>query len=303
MRHSATIVTLGLVLNAACASNAPTTQLKDAREAYQDARTSEASELTPDKLYEAKVALDRAEEAHRDDPGSYRERSLAYVAHRQSELAMTHGRIAKARLEERNADVRFADLQSRMLDQSKQQVASAERELAQKDNALQQNAQALKSERTARNAAEERTKAALQSLKDVAKIKEDARGTVITLDGAVLFASGQTQLLAIAEKTLSDVAKVLKELEPGSTVNIVGYTDSVGSNDNNLRLSEQRAQSVRAYLVSQGVDSSKLLAVGRGEDQPIASNDTPEGRANNRRVELIIGQAGTTQGNAMGSVP
>ena len=302
MKHSATIVALGLALSAACASNTPSAQLKDAREAYQDARMSEANELTPDKLYEAKIALDRAEEAHQDDPGSYRERSLAYVAHRQAELAMTHGRIAKAKMEERNAEVRFADLQARMLDQSKQQVASAERQLAQKDNALQQNAQALQSERNARTAAEERTKAALQSLQDVAKIKEDARGTVITLDGAVLFASGQTQLLAIAEQTLSDVAKVLKELEPNSAVNIVGYTDSVGSNENNLRLSEQRAQSVRNYLVSQGVDSSKLVAVGRGEEQPIASNDTPEGRANNRRVELIIGQGTQAPGNALGSV-
>lgn len=302
MRQLAICSLVTLALGAACASTAPTAQLRDARESYQDARTSEASTLTPDKLYEAKIALDRAEEAHQDDPGSYREQSLAYVAQRQAELAMAHGRIAKARMEERNAGVQFTELQAKLLDQSKQQVASAERQIAAKDTALQANEQKLADERNARGAAEERARAALKSLQDVAKVKEDARGTVITLDGSVLFASGQTTLLAIAEKTLADVAKVLKDLDPGSAVNIVGYTDSVGSNDNNQRLSEARAQSVRTFLISQGVEAAKLVAIGRGEEQPIASNDTAEGRANNRRVELVIGPPTGQPNNAMGAV-
>ncbi|HEX2735764.1 MAG TPA: OmpA family protein [Polyangiaceae bacterium] len=306
MRHASFASLLIIALCAGCGSNAPTVQLKDARDAFQTARTSEAASLTPDKLYEAKLALDKAEEAHQDDPGSYREQSLAYIAQRQAELAVVHGRIAKAKLEEHNASEHYTELQGKMLDQSKQQVATTEKELAERENALQKSAQELEAERSARETAEARTKDALKSLQDVAKVKEDSRGTVITLDGSVLFASGQTRLLAIAERTLSDVAKALKDLDPGSSVSIIGYTDSVGSAENNQKLSEDRAQAVRSYLISQGVPETKLVAIGRGEEQPIASNDTAEGRANNRRVELVIGSgnaaAANDRSNALGTI-
>jgi OmpA-OmpF porin, OOP family len=76
----------------------------------------------------------------------------------------------------------------------------------------------------------------------------------------------------------------------------------VGSAENNQRLSEERAQAVRTFLVSQGVAQSRLVAVGRGEEQPVASNETPEGRANNRRVELVIGAPGAPPGNMLGTV-
>jgi outer membrane protein OmpA-like peptidoglycan-associated protein len=287
-KRSVQLVSAFGLVGLACASNSPTSQLVDARAAYQQARLSEAGRLTPDKLYDAKQALDRAEAAHQDDPGSYREQSLAYVAHRQSELAMTHGRIAKATLDEKAAGQQYTELQTRMLDQSKQQVAAAEQQLSQQESALKKNAEQLEAERKARVEAEERAKAAMNSLAEVAKVKEDSRGTIITLDGAVLFASGQSTLLPIAEKTLSDVAKALLELPSQSRISVVGYTDSVGSSENNQRLSQQRAQSVRDFLVTRGVPSERLDAVGRGEEQPVASNDTPEGRANNRRVELIV---------------
>ena len=71
-------------------------------------------------------------------------------------------------------------------------------------------------------------------------------------------------------------------------VQVDGHTDSVGSDEDNMRLSQGRADSVRSYLVTQGVPSARIKAVGRGESMPIADNKSPEGRANNRRVEIIV---------------
>jgi len=125
-------------------------------------------------------------------------------------------------------------------------------------------------------------------LSKIAQIKEEQRGTVITLDGQVLFVTGKAELLPIARDRLNQVAKSLKDLDDDKLVSIEGFTDSRGADDTNLKLSQDRANAVKDYLVSQGVKAEKLRAVGRGEASPIASNDTPEGRANNRRVEIVI---------------
>jgi len=77
---------------------------------------------------------------------------------------------------------------------------------------------------------------------------------------------------------------------------VEGYTDSVGSDAANQKLSKDRAEAVRVYLVSKGVPSDKITSVGKGKANPVASNDTPEGRANNRRVEIIVG--GGNRGSA-----
>jgi outer membrane protein OmpA-like peptidoglycan-associated protein len=78
------------------------------------------------------------------------------------------------------------------------------------------------------------------------------------------------------------------QLRRATYIEIVGHTDDVGDDDYNLNLSLQRAEAVRDYLVSEGVDASKIATVGMGESMPIASNSTPEGRAENRRVEILV---------------
>ncbi len=104
----------------------------------------------------------------------------------------------------------------------------------------------------------------------------------------MLFVTGKAELLPIARDRLNQVAKSLKELDDDKLVSIEGFTDSRGADDANLKLSQDRANSVRDYLTSQGVKAEKLRAIGRGEANPVASNETPEGRANNRRVELVV---------------
>ena len=82
--------------------------------------------------------------------------------------------------------------------------------------------------------------------------------------------------------------KAREQLRRASYIEIIGHTDDVGDDDYNQDLSEQRAQSVRDYLVDTGVDASKVVSVGAGESIPIASNQTEEGRAENRRVEILV---------------
>ncbi|HEY8518263.1 MAG TPA: OmpA family protein [Candidatus Binatia bacterium] len=90
-----------------------------------------------------------------------------------------------------------------------------------------------------------------------------------------------------ARPILDEAIRVLKE-EPDIRVRIEGHTDSIGTEQYNLRLSQRRADAVRRYLIDGGIAASRLEAVGKGESQPVASNDTADGRAQNRRAELIV---------------
>lgn len=110
---------------------------------------------------------------------------------------------------------------------------------------------------------------------------------VITLSGQVLFASGQSTLLPAATTALENVATALKA-SSGGTIVIEGHTDSQGRRDYNLALSQARAEAVRSFLTSRGVPAEALRAVGVGPDRPIADNRSAEGRANNRRVEIVL---------------
>jgi outer membrane protein OmpA-like peptidoglycan-associated protein len=118
------------------------------------------------------------------------------------------------------------------------------------------------------------------------QLRQTESGVVVTL-GDVLFESGQTQLLEEAMASLVEVVDLLQS-EPDKNIRIEGHTDSTGDADTNLKISEQRANSVFEALVSLGVDRSRFTVAGMGEDFPIASNETEEGRRQNRRVDVIL---------------
>ena len=114
-----------------------------------------------------------------------------------------------------------------------------------------------------------------------------AQSEVITLSDDVLFAFNQSDLTPTAKSRLDALMSKFEDADVVS-IKVVGHTDSVGSDAYNQALSEQRASSVAEYLLSQGVVPNKVTSEGKGESQPIADNETEEGRAKNRRVDLHI---------------
>lgn len=115
------------------------------------------------------------------------------------------------------------------------------------------------------------------------------KGDDITLNmpSSISFATDQADIRPEFFKALSEAAAILKQYDK-TTVDVVGHTDSTGSDAYNQTLSERRAKSVASYLISNGVDTRRVDAVGRGESEPVASNDVESGRAQNRRVELRL---------------
>ena len=110
---------------------------------------------------------------------------------------------------------------------------------------------------------------------------------IVTLPQDILFATDSTSVRSDLQRDLRVVANNLQSY-PNSTVQVLGHTDNTGDAAYNQDLSERRAQSVVSVLIGAGVAPGRLVAVGRGEDAPVASNLTPEGRARNRRVEIVI---------------
>jgi len=120
----------------------------------------------------------------------------------------------------------------------------------------------------------------------ILQTRDTARGLIVNMSD-VLFDTDQYSLLPLAREKLAKVAGIVSG-HPGLRLDVEGYTDSVGGDEYNQRLSEQRGSSVRDYLTQEGMASSSVTTRGFGKTQPVASNDTAEGRQRNRRVELVI---------------
>lgn len=133
-------------------------------------------------------------------------------------------------------------------------------------------------------------KATVEARAELAKLvasRVTERGEVFTLSGGVIFRSNEAVLMPGAERKLDQLVKALAST-PDRMVLVEGYTDSQGSAEHNLDLSQRRADAVRSYLMRQGYDAGQVEARGIGEGSPIADNATSEGRANNRRVEIVL---------------
>ncbi len=122
---------------------------------------------------------------------------------------------------------------------------------------------------------------------DNATVTRVGEGIVVTFDTGILFDFDRSDLRATARDNLSDLASSLEDY-PRTDVLIIGHTDATGSESYNQGLSERRAQSAASYVQSQGIPADRVRIRGMGENDPVASNDTEEGRQLNRRVEVVI---------------
>lgn len=271
------------LLFAACA-HTPPAELVNARSAYKSAAAGPAATMVPAELHKANEALKAAEMAYEDDWNSYHTRDLAYVAQRKSQLAAALALEAGSKATAAKAKADFDTMQAAMFKNTQAELASTQSALATTTTNLTNTTANLSAAEKAKAEADARAAAAMAEL---AAAKEEARGLVITLSGSVLFRTDEATLLPEAQTRLNQVADALLT-KPKRTLVVEGHTDSRGDDGHNLDLSQRRADAVRSYLVSRGYDTALVVAKGIGEARPIADNTSPEGMANNRRVEIII---------------
>lgn len=120
-----------------------------------------------------------------------------------------------------------------------------------------------------------------------AKVERVGEGIKITFDSGILFATSSSKLETGAKANIEKLSKILNKY-PDTNILVAGFTDATGKEDFNMKLSEQRAKSVVDYTVGLGVAASRFTSKGLGPQEPVASNDTPEGRQANRRVEIAV---------------
>ncbi|MES2638535.1 MAG: OmpA family protein [Myxococcota bacterium] len=292
MRSNLTIL-LALGFAVGCAPKVPL-ELSNARQAYQEASTSSAATLVPAEVHKAKEALGAAETAFEDDPKGYHTLDLAYVAQRKAELSQALAAAAAEEKAKAAANSQYQSTQDAIMLDTKAKLGSTQADLAATQTVAATTAAQLSASESARAVSEEaRLKAeaqaaeAMAALAKLAAVKEETRGMVITLSGSVLFQSDQATLLPEAQTRLGQVTDALMATKERSII-IEGHTDSQGSDADNIALSQRRAEAVRSFLTTRGYDPSRIRAVGIGEVRPVADNASPEGRANNRRVEIIV---------------
>jgi outer membrane protein OmpA-like peptidoglycan-associated protein len=237
---------------------------------------------------QADDAMRQKEQAQSDTAKAQAERAQAeFDAHNaQADRAQAESDAAKSRADAADAQSATAQAQS---DLANNQALSASAILAAQADAKQSRVAAQQAQASAQQA--ETDKAAMRTklseqLNSILQTRDSARGLIVSMSD-VLFDTGKYSLKPGAREKLAKVAGILLAY-PGLDIAVGGYTDNVGGDEMNQTLSENRAGSVRDYLVQQGVPSASVSAKGFGNTLPVASNDNSAGRQQNRRVELLV---------------
>ena len=279
---------LALAATAGCATAMPPQDLITARADYARASQGPAAAYDPADLHTAGEALQAAEQSFNNGGAEPQTTDLAYVADRRAQTAEARGITIQVTQQAQQTLGNMHDAQTAQVQATSAQLGRAKAEIAVQGQALQSKDQQLQVERDRRAEADRRAAQATADLAAFASVKQEARGMVITLSGSVLFASNHADLLPTAQVKLNDVALALTKQDSESKIVVEGHTDSQGEPGYNQDLSQRRAQSVRDYLVSRGIAADRVTAQGFGLTRPIADNTSAEGRANNRRVEIVV---------------
>jgi outer membrane protein OmpA-like peptidoglycan-associated protein len=278
---------------AGCATAGVPQDLVTARSAYDRASHGPTAQLDPADLHSAKETLDAAEKSFVDNGDTQDTRDAAYTADRRIQIAESRGRALQAEQDKSKVVADMNASQTATLRTTSAALGRANQQVASQGQQLQNANQQLQTDQARIAEANKRAAQAAADLARIASVKQEPRGMVITLSGSVLFASAKSELLSDAQVKLGDVAKALGDQDPDSKILVEGYTDSQGSASFNQDLSQRRADSVRSYLVSHGIASDRVTAQGLGLTSPVADNSSAEGRANNRRVEIVVQPSAT----------
>lgn len=244
--------------------------------AEDEAQAKAAAEKLAAEQREAKARADAETEAKR--------RADAEEAQKQAEAAKAEAERLKA---EAQAAAQEAARQKEEAEKAKAEAIAQQQALAAETAKAQQAA--AQSEQLRQQAEKEKQELRgrlLQQLNAVLATRDTARGLIANMSD-VLFKTGSSELMPAARERLAKVSGIVLAY-PSLHLQVEGHTDSVGTDEYNQTLSEKRAGAVRDYLVQQGITTDNIEARGFGKTVPIASNDTPEGRQQNRRVELVL---------------
>jgi outer membrane protein OmpA-like peptidoglycan-associated protein len=263
-----------------------------AREAVQtaeDARAITVKKIDQERLDNERQAAVNAQadtQAQADDATRQKEQAQSDQARAEFARAQAETDAANARTARTQAESDTARAQS---DMAANQAASAAAVTAAQADADQSRLAAQQAQQNSQQA--ETDKAAMRArlseqLNTILQTRDSARGLIVSMSD-VLFETGKYSLKPGAREKLAKVAGILLAY-PGLNIEVGGYTDNVGGDEMNQTLSENRAGSVRDYLVNQGVAMNSVTARGFGNTLPVASNDNSAGRQQNRRVELLV---------------
>jgi outer membrane protein OmpA-like peptidoglycan-associated protein len=261
---------------------------RDAAQNAEDARLITIRKMEEEETASAKAAADQREsEANAQAAQAESERASAERAKNEANRAKAEAERAKI---EAQAEAERASRDRNNAEAARAAaLAQAEATRAQLDQARQTAAQAEEEKAQLREQLR-------QQLNVILETRETARGLIVNMSD-VLFETGKYSLKPGAREKLAKIGGIILA-HPGLKLAVEGHTDSVGSDDYNQRLSEQRANSVRGYLVSQGVSPDAITALGLGKTRPVTDNNTAAGRQQNRRVELVV--SGEAIGGAVG---
>jgi outer membrane protein OmpA-like peptidoglycan-associated protein len=239
------------------------------QKAEEDAQTRAAAEKKAAEEREAKARADADAEAKR--------RADAETARAQAEAAKAEAERMKQEAEKAAQEAARQKEEAEAARAALAVEAEKARAAAQQADAARQQAENEKQEMRAR---------LLQQLNSILSTRETARGLIANMSD-VLFKTGSYELGPEARERLAKISGILLAY-PALRLQVEGHTDNVGGDDYNQQLSENRAQAVRDYLVQQGIADTAVTSKGLGKTVPIASNDTADGRRQNRRVELVV---------------
>jgi outer membrane protein OmpA-like peptidoglycan-associated protein len=285
--HNGILIAPALLAAVACAgTRVPPKALVDARDDYVRAKDGIAMQLDPTDVHEAQQALDKAERAWQKSPDDPAVVDLAIIADRRARIADAEAATIKAHDDTNRAAAAIESARSAQLQVARDRLVQSQQSLGATQMQLQQQQVASAAQQQKLHDMEAKLKDARETIARIASVKDDERGMVITLSGEVLFPTGKYDLKPAAIAKLDQVAQALNGKE--QHIVVYGYTDDVGTREHNMALSQMRAQTVRDYLVEKGLPADLVTAKGKGPDEPIADNTSVEGRAQNRRVEIVV---------------